>query len=109
MAGAAEVYELSEQLKGDITKADVIDMFAELTDVLTAYADRIDREIELIVRPDGTAALMGGGRTCLAGEPADYFEEIASFDNFVDLWSHLTAGEDADPGVEEESAEEIEC
>ena len=61
---------MSAEIKGDITKADVIDLFTELADELTAYADRIDREIELIVRPDGTALLMGGesdvrgGRGC---------------------------------------------
>ena len=84
---------MSAEIKGDITKADVIDLFTELADELTAYADRIDREIELIVRPDGTALLMGASPTCVAGADVDCFEQIAEFDNFVDLWSELTTGD----------------
>ncbi len=93
-------------MKGDINKADVIDLFGELTDALTLYADRLDREVELIVRPDGTAVLMAASPTCVAGADVDCFEELAVFDNFVDLWSELMQGE-APAGTGETAAEEV--
>ena len=72
-------------------KSDVLNSINEVIMALTAYSEREDREVELIVRADGTACLMGAEAGTVAGEPAAGFEEIASFDAFADLWAHLTA------------------
>lgn len=77
----------------DVMKADILDAIGEVIEALTAYSDREDREVELIVRADGTACLMGAEAATVAGEPATGFEEIASFDTFADLWAHLMAAE----------------
>lgn len=90
-------------MAGDISKADVIDAFGEIVDAMTAYADRIDREVELIVRTDGTASLMGAMAGCVAGEPADGFEEIEAFDSIEDLWAFLQMAEAAAPAEDEEA------
>lgn len=74
-------------------KADVRDAIGEVIDALTAYSDRESREVELIVRADGTACLMGAEAATVPGEAATGFEEIESFDSFADLWSALTASE----------------
>ncbi len=66
-----------------ITKADVIEAVDELVDALARFSARAGREIELIVRADGTASLMGGD------EPATSFEEVARFDSVSDLWTYL--------------------
>ena len=76
-----------------ITKTDVIDAMGELTDALTAFADREDREVELIVRTDGTAALMGAEPATVAGDPAMGFEQIAEFDSIDELWLYLRMAE----------------
>jgi hypothetical protein len=78
-----------------ITKADVIDSYVEIVDALTAFADREDREIELIVRTDGTAVLMGSAGATVAGEPATAFDPIKEFDCFEDLWMYLQMAEAA--------------
>ena len=77
----------------DVMKSDILDAFGEVIEALTSYSDREDREVELIVRADGTACLMGADPMTAAGESASSFEEIASFDIFADLWAHLTAAE----------------
>jgi hypothetical protein len=74
-----------------ITKADVVDSFSEVIDALTALADREDREMELIVRTDGTACLMGAELMTPAGESATGFEEVARFESFDELWAYLHA------------------
>ncbi len=92
-------------MAGDISRFDVIDAFSEVVDAMTSFADRIDREVELVVRPDGTASLMGAEEGTAAGEPATGFEEIEAFDSFADLWAFLQLGEPAAAAaVEEEEA-----
>ena len=78
-----------------IKKADVIDSINEVIDALAKFSDRIDREVELVVRTDGTAALMGAEAGTVAGEPADGFEEIESFDSIPELWTFLEMAEAA--------------
>ena len=79
--------------RAQTTKAEVLDAIGEVIEALTAYSDREDREVELLVRADGTACLMGADPMTAAGESASGFEEIASFDSFADLWSALTGEE----------------
>jgi hypothetical protein len=71
------------------TKAAIIDGIYELTQVLAAFADTNDCEVELIVRDEGTLSLMksedGGGS----------FEELARFDTVDELYEYV-AGEDDD-------------
>jgi hypothetical protein len=71
-------------------RADVLDAIGEVIEALTLYSDRQDREVELIIRADGTAGLMGAEAFTVAGEPATGFDEIASFDSFAELWAELT-------------------
>lgn len=78
----------------DITKDEVLDGIGGLVDALTAYADRIDKEVELIVRTDGTASLMVEDGTQPAGEAASGFGEVEAFDSFSDLWVFLQMGSD---------------
>lgn len=62
-------------------KLQVIERIDELVSALVAYEDRIGRAVELIVRTDGTMALMGEEETAAlvpdGYEPA--FEQIAEF------------------------------
>jgi hypothetical protein len=87
-------------------KADVLDAIGEVIEALTAYSDRQDREVELLIRADGTACLMGAEAATLAGETATGFEEIATFDSFMDLWAHLVAA-DVDLPEDVEADEEL--
>ena len=76
-----------------ITKADVIDAMGELTDALVAFSDRIDREVELILRADGTASLMGAEEGTAAGETATGFVQLEEFDSIGELWTFLQMAE----------------
>ena len=81
-------------MSGQTTKADVLDAIGEVIEALTLYSDREDREVELVVRAEGTASLMGAEGTTAAGESEKCFEEIATFETFAELWAALT-GEQA--------------
>ena len=67
-------------------KAAVIERIDELIPALMAYEDRIDRFVELIVRPDGTCLLMGGDPN------GECFEEIGGFRSIEDLVLELQFG-----------------
>jgi hypothetical protein len=82
-------------MAGQISKADVIDCINEVIDALAKFSDRIDREVELVVRPDGTATLMGAEAGTVAGEPASGFKEIESFDSLPEMWAFLKMAEAA--------------
>lgn len=73
-----------------ITKADVIGAIDELIEGLSAFADRADREVELILRTDGTALLMGSEAFTLRNEPATGFEEIEQFASISELQDFLS-------------------
>jgi hypothetical protein len=81
--------------KKDVMKTGILDAFEEVIWALALYQDREEREIELIVRSDGTACLMGASDAGVwaSGESGTGFEEIASFESFDELWEALTATE----------------
>jgi hypothetical protein len=78
-------------MKGEKTKKEVLGAIDQVINALTAFSDRIDREVELLVRADGTACLMGAEAATIAGESATGFEELKSFDSFDALWRYLQA------------------
>jgi DNA-binding XRE family transcriptional regulator len=67
-----------------VTWADVLEVIDELIEALTGYQNRTERDVELILRPDGTATLMVGME--FEPRPATGFEVIAEFDSIADLW-----------------------
>jgi hypothetical protein len=86
---AAECF-LGVGRKGSISKTDVLDALTELIDALTVYSDGTGREVELILRADGTATLMVASET-FQGGPADSFEELSNCESMDELWTLLQA------------------
>jgi hypothetical protein len=97
-----------------ITKIELLDVINEVIEAVAAFADRLDREVEVVLRTDGTLALMVAEESTIAGAPATGFEELQSFDSFDDFWRYLgmapTDGDGDEPEEEyEQSAAEAQA
>jgi len=70
-------------------RKDVIDGVDELVALLGLFQERLLREVELVVRPDGSCTLMQAMDREPAGESASGFEELARFDSIQQLLRYL--------------------